>query len=228
MSNLCMNKSCIAVLATTLLSGCSDRASDVGDTDVHDDTTATGGGETFSTQPATTDTGQTTTTASSATGGDATSAADTTDSGDATGPGDSETTSTDTTGAPVGSYPVSGTVTRSTELAEGNDGIGTLWLAVVDNCGFDFEVAAAAMIPDADLSRPGAAAPFTVPDVPEGAWFVIAYLDDNENAQLPDPQPDPGDLVGSDGLGGVACMPVIVDGAAVEGITLDLNFVLPG
>ena len=130
----------------------------------------------------------------------------------------------DTTAGTVGT--VSGAVTRSVMPGPGGDAIGTLYVALADACSFTPAIVAAASLP-ADLTDPDAAAPYTIEDVPDGDWFLIAFLDDDGDATPAMPGPGSGDFVVSDGLGGIGCVAVTVAGDHVDGVDTELNFVLP-
>ena len=202
-----------ALTFACLLAGCTGRASDL---EPPDDTGSTG--STSAEEASSTGNGETTGSESV----DTTSAEapeSSTSSDESTGESDSTGA---TTGAATG-FSVSGVVTRSVDPANGNDGVGTLYFAVVDSCGTSFDLVAAETLEDADTSAP---VPYTVTDVPDGTWFMVVYLDDDGDAELPNPAPDSGDLVVSSGAS-IGCAEVTVDGADVDGIDLNLNFVLP-
>jgi len=202
-----------ALTFACLLAGCTGRASDL--------EPPVDGGPTGGTSAATTSsTGDSETTGSES--ADTTSGEEpesSTSSDESTGE-DGSTGAT--TGAATG-FSVSGVVTRSVDPASGNDGVGALYFAVVDSCGTSFDLVAAETIEDADTSAP---VPYSVSDVPDGTWFMVVYLDDDGDAELPNPAPDSGDLVVSSGAS-IGCAELTVDGADVEGIDLNLNFVLP-
>jgi hypothetical protein len=134
-----------------------------------------------------------------------------------------DTGASESTASEPGHYTVSGTVTRSVEPMEGNDGVGPMYIAIVSTCDFVFDLVAADVVLDAD---PGRGAAWQIAAVPEGTWYFIAFLDDDEDAELPSPMPDRGDLVAGDG-GGIGCAEFTVDGADVTGVDLDLDFVMP-
>lgn len=53
---------------------------------------------------------------------------------------------------------------------------------------------ALAVIESADL-RGGGSAPYSIPEVPPGDWWLAAFLDDDANASRMAPTPDVGDLL---------------------------------
>ena len=132
--------------------------------------------------------------------------------------------SMDTTTGAAGT--VSGAATRSVMPAPGGDAIGPLYVALADACSFTPAIVAATSLP-ADLSDPDAAQPFALESVPDGDWFLIAFLDDDGDATPAMPGPGSGDFVVSDGLGGIGCVAVTVAGDHVDGVNTELNFVLP-
>lgn len=146
----------------------------------------------------------------------------TSDSGSTTATSSDPTDSGDTD---PGAFVVSGEVTRSVEPAPGNDAIGDLYVAIVDDCTFTPGVINAGVVA-ADLSAPDAAAPYSIAEIPNGTWYFIAFLDDDLDAGLPRPSPDSGDFVVSDGIGGLGCTEFTIDGADQGGVNIDLNFVL--
>ena len=80
---------------------------------------------------------------------------------------------------------------------------------------------------NADLSAPGATVMYEIPDVPDGTYHVVAFLDDNGNS-TPESGPDMGDLVTAEGLG-PGCVEVTVAGgeSVVAPEAVNLNFLYP-
>jgi hypothetical protein len=147
---------------------------------------------------------------------DAGAPATTTDSGAATTDAGS-TANTDAGPAPMtdaatagtcttGCATLSGRVLRLANPAPSAGGKGPLFIAVFDNDPVANRANARAvgnvMIADADMSSATAAVSYSVPNITPRAqpYFVIAFLDDNKNAQLPNAGPDRGDLVSLNGF----------------------------
>ena len=159
---------------------------------------------------------------------DADSASDATDptqeetEGDTTPP---TTTEGDTD--PGATFTVNGSI-RQLDLQpwKGNDLAGPYFLAMFDACNADPPSPPIANGGgEADLSD-GNTAPFEFTDVPNGTWYIVAFLDDNGNVDPKNPAPDQGDLVLADGFD-PGCVEVVVDGADVTDVDVALNFVLP-
>jgi hypothetical protein len=120
---------------------------------------------------------------------------------------------------------VRGAVIRSVEPAAGNDGIGDLYVGLLAECSQDAAQVGSAMVMNADLSAAGSNVMYEILDVPDGTFFVVAFMDDNGNAA--DGMPDMGDLVTADGLG-PGCVEVTVAGAdVVAPEAVNLNFLYP-
>ena len=209
----------LLLMVVAVLPACADRTTADGD----ESTGSTGGStdgasdgdESTSAVPGTTD--GTTDEGPASTGPDN----DTTDGG-STG-GDTTTGGADSTDTGAALHSVSGTLTRSVEPSPQNDAVGDVYLAIVDNCGLSFDVITAGVAEDVDLSAPGASAEYTVPGVPNGEWFVVAFLDDNDDA-ADNMMPGPGDLGVSSGVS-IGCAPITIAGADATGIDIDFNFV---
>ena len=141
---------------------------------------------------------------------------------------DEETAATTTTtastggGAPAETAHASGTVSASAPVAEGNDGIGTLYVGAFDFCSHTEGVLlGAAIVADADLSQ---AVPFSIAKLPRNKVYLAGFLDDNENADPMAPLPDAGDLIyGDPGDGILSCVEVDLAGGDVEGLNIDFN-----
>lgn len=131
----------------------------------------------------------------------------------------------ETSGSGLGT--VRGAVIRSAEPAAGNDGIGDIYVGMLAECAQDAaEVGDAAVVMDADLSAPGSTAMYEITNVPDGTFYVVAFMDDNDNSV--DGNPDMGDIVTAEGLG-PGCVEVTVAGAAdvVAPMAVNLNFLYP-
>lgn len=130
-----------------------------------------------------------------------------------------------------GSASLMGSVTRSAMPTAGGD--GDVYIAVFDRdpvLDMDSAVAVgSAFLEDADLSADGAAVPYTVMDLPVRAepYFLIAFMDDNDNVDASDMAsagPDSGDLLS---LRGLASLSVTLDAPGSHELDIDLNSVLP-
>jgi hypothetical protein len=123
---------------------------------------------------------------------------------------------------------VSGTVRRNdfATIGFGNDGIGTLYLGVLVACSQDAESVAGYGVPDVDVSSTANVVDWTIPNVPDGHYFIAAFLDDNGNADPNDPYADMGDLAAAEGFG-PACLEIEVAGADVEAGEITLNIAVP-
>ena len=117
---------------------------------------------------------------------------------------------------------LSGTVARTAPIAADGDGIGTLFVAALDAC--PGAPLGSAGVPSADLSADGAEIPFVIANLPRTTVHLALFLDDDGNADLAGPLPDPGDLVyGQDaGDGAIDCVEVDLSGGDAE-IALELN-----
>jgi hypothetical protein len=122
---------------------------------------------------------------------------------------------------------VSGEVTRSADIAEGNDGIGTLYVAAFDVCEHTGMILGAAIIPDADVSSADAAVPYAIKNLPRSTVYLAMFLDDNGNADPAAPLPDAGDLVyGTNAGDGILdCVTTELEGGDLENFSLELNLV---
>lgn len=143
-----------------------------------------------------------------------------------------------TSDAPMGDMSVAsgrasltGSVTRSAMATEGAD--GDIYIAVFDRDPVldmaNAVVVGAGFLEDADLSTDGAMVAYEVDDIPVRAepYFLIAFMDDNDNVDASDPDnagPDSGDLLS---LRGLASVSVTVDAPGPHELDIDLNSVLP-
>jgi len=130
-----------------------------------------------------------------------------------------------------GSASLTGSVTRSAMPTAGGD--GDVYIAVFDRDPvLEMESAVAvgsAFVEDADLSADGATVPYEVMDLPVRAepFFLIAFMDDNDNVDASDMAnagPDSGDLLS---LRGLASVSVTLDAPGAHDLDIDLNSVLP-
>lgn len=136
-----------------------------------------------------------------------------------------ETTSDDgSTGAPAeceGTGDViCGVVTSEIAPADGNDGIGTLWIIATRSCSglVDEQIIGI----DADFSVVGNEVPFEL-SVPYAAdWSVTAFLDENGNANPSFPSPQSGDMANIAGPFQLSCAEIAVDGP-VSGVVFPLT-----
>jgi hypothetical protein len=115
---------------------------------------------------------------------------------------------------------------ESAEIWPGNDGIGTLYVAVfADACGGD-QVVGGAAVPDADLSDPSYQVPYSTAELPPGTYFVGGFLDDDGNADPSAPAPSQGDIVLAAGAG-PGCIEVVIAGEDMREADFTLNITLP-
>jgi hypothetical protein len=141
--------------------------------------------------------------------------------------GEASSGGAETSGGALGS--VRGVVVRTIEPAAGNDGIGDLYVGLLAECAQDAPtVGDGDQIVGADLSAPGATVMYEIPNVPDGTFYVVAFLDDNQNADPVDGGPDMGDIVTAEGFG-PGCVEVTVSGgnSAVAPSPVELNFLYP-
>ena len=122
-------------------------------------------------------------------------------------------------------------MTRSAMPTAGGD--GDVYIALFDRDPvLDAEGAVAVgsgFLEDADLSADGAAVPYAIEDIPvrPEPYFVIAFMDDNDNVDPEDMEnagPDSGDLLS---LRGLASVSVTLDAPGEHALDIDLNSVLP-
>jgi hypothetical protein len=142
-------------------------------------------------------------------------------------PGDSSSGGPETGGNGLGS--VRGAVIRSVEPAAGDDAIGDLYVGLLAECAQDAAtVGDGDQIMGADLMAPGATVMYEIPNVPDGTFYVVAFLDDDMNADPVMGEPDTDDLVTADGFG-PGCVEVTVAGGAsvVAPTAVNLNLLYP-
>ncbi len=103
-------------------------------------------------------------------------------------------------------------------IAEGNDGIGTLYVGAFSGCEATAALAGFAVVANADVSDPSLVVDFTIMNLANGTYDVRVFLDDDGNANAAAPSPSPGDLVVdvdvSDGM--ATCAPNEVSGSDLE------------
>lgn len=133
------------------------------------------------------------------------------------------------TGAPT--YTVSGHVTRlaSAPIAEGNDGIGTLYIGAFALCGHEEAPIGVFALPNADFSSENNMVPWEIAGLPAGPVHFGLFLDDDGDAQLPAAVPDGGDpSYADDGCDGVlSCLSFEIEDADITDAALVLNLTHP-
>lgn len=131
----------------------------------------------------------------------------------------------------TGASTVRGTITRSAELADDGDGLGTVHVGLTDVCaradGTAPRLIASLEVPDADLSEQGATVPFELEVSHGGTLHAAAWFDDVVNAEQDEALPGKGDLAMFAGAAPI-CVPVELElGSTVSGVELDLNYLMP-
>lgn len=138
-------------------------------------------------------------------------------------------TTEESAGAPT--YTVSGHVTRlaSAPIAEGNDGIGTLYIGAFALCSHGEPPIGVFALPDADFSSEDNMVPWAIAGLPAGPVHFGLFLDDDGDAQLPAAVPDGGDpSYADDGCDGVlSCLSFEIDDADITDAALVLNLTHP-
>lgn len=124
---------------------------------------------------------------------------------------------------------VRGAVIRSVAPAVGQDGIGTLYVGLLIECTADSASAGGATpVEGADLSTDGAQVLYEVTGIAPGTYYMVAFLDDNLNADPNDPYADNADLVTAEGFAPGCVEVTIVDGQMVNAPEpINLNLVYP-
>jgi hypothetical protein len=124
---------------------------------------------------------------------------------------------------------VRGAVVRSVAPAAGQDAIGTLYVGLLIECTANSAQAGGATpVMGADLSAEGSQALYEVTGVAAGTYYLVAFLDDNLNADPNDPYADNADLVTAEGFAPGCVEVTIVDGQmATAPAAVDLNLVYP-
>lgn len=124
---------------------------------------------------------------------------------------------------------VRGAVIRSVAPAAGQDAIGTLYVGLLIECTANSASAGGATpVVGADLSAEGSQALYEVTGVAPGTYYLVAFLDDNLNADGSDPYADNADLVTAEGFAPGCVQVTIVDGQmATAPEAVNLNLVYP-
>ncbi|MBC8073582.1 MAG: hypothetical protein IAG13_34995 [Deltaproteobacteria bacterium] len=123
---------------------------------------------------------------------------------------------------------VRGAVVRSVSPAVGEDAVGTLYVGLLIECTADSAQAGGATPVDADLSADGSQALYEVTGVAPGTYYLVAFLDDNLNADASDPYADNKDLVTAEGFAPGCVQVTVVDGEiATAPEAINLNLVYP-
>ena len=123
---------------------------------------------------------------------------------------------------------LNGNVTRSRE--PGSGGIGTLYIAVLEQNPITSpgtEIVGFAAIADADMSEAEASIEYNIENIPASSdeYFILAFLDDDNNASAVYPLPADPDLVALEGGVGVSLPTVVLDEA--RAFTRDIVLNLP-
>lgn len=130
-----------------------------------------------------------------------------------------------------GPYRVSGVVTRTIPPRPdlGGDGKGSVLLFLSRACatasGGDSGVVAERVLENVDLSQDGQQILFEIADVPDGTYQLSAFLQEDPAAADGWKYPVKGDIVM---FGAIAprCVETVVSGNDVQGVVLDLNYVM--
>jgi hypothetical protein len=135
------------------------------------------------------------------------------------------------TTAGTATFTMSGEVRRlaSAPIAEGEDGIGTLYVGAFASCDHSEPPLGVFAMPDADLSDEAVEVPWTISGLPPGPIHFGLFLDDDDNAMLPTPLPDAGDpayaIDPCDGL--LSCLEFAIVDDDVTDVELVLNTTHP-
>jgi len=110
-------------------------------------------------------------------------------------------------------YTVSGWVTRTQTATpvDGQDGVGTIYIAAFAQCSLDGRLTGSGFVPNADLSVIGVTEKFELTDMSTGTHHLAVFLDDNNDASLEAPH----------------CVEVTVGNADIADITIELNRIVP-
>jgi hypothetical protein len=147
-----------------------------------------------------------------------------------------DTVETDTV-APTGAV-LTGVVSRSGDPASDGDGIGDLYIAVLDGnplAGFGGggatpNAVGVQLIENADLSLTSTQIEYRIEGIPPRAeaYFISAFLDDDDNAEPgAGAQPDRGDLLNLESLLPPAIPSLVMDSATEFLYDIDLNQTRP-
>jgi hypothetical protein len=123
---------------------------------------------------------------------------------------------------------VAGTVVRArtATLWPGNDGIGSLQVALLESCEADAPFVVGTGVMDADFSEFGNTVDYLIEGVASGTYGIVGYMDDNGDLDPKAPGPNQGDLVFAEGAG-PGCLEVEVLDADLEGADFPLTLALP-
>ncbi len=128
---------------------------------------------------------------------------------------------------------VSGTATMGAGLAAECYATGPLYLSLVASCpsmtNQNPQKMVTTSVQNADLSQAGKAAAFVFSSVAAGTYYVSAFFDHNNNANVDDPAPDANDVLGGVDLAGdgKACIKVVVGSSDVTGVQVPLDAAKP-
>lgn len=124
---------------------------------------------------------------------------------------------------------VRGAVIRSVAPAMGQDGIGTLYVGLLLECTADSASAGGATpIEGADLSAEGSQVLYEVTGIAPGTYQLVAFLDDNLNADASDPYADSADLVTAEGFApGCVEVTIVAGQMTTAPAPVNLNLVYP-
>ena len=122
-------------------------------------------------------------------------------------------------------------VSRTAAIADGQDGIGVLYVAALSACDFSSDLLGATGVPDADLSAVDGRVPFGIDMLPPQIVQLALFLDDDQSADPAAPAVGPGDLVHAPsgvGDGNLDCVAVDLRVGDIEGISILLDGTVPG
>jgi hypothetical protein len=121
-------------------------------------------------------------------------------------------------------HTIEGVVKRTSPLARGEDGIGTLYVGAFAECDHMGQVVGFFALPDADMSVDGSEVPFTIQNITLETVYLASFLDDDLNADQAGPLPDAGDPVLADDVedGELTCVEVNV-ATGSTGVVVELN-----
>lgn len=133
-------------------------------------------------------------------------------------------------GGVLQTFTIEGTVTRAEAAVPVGDGVGTLFVAVLEECSLGAPVVGGAVVPGADVADASAVVEYETDPLPPGEYELALFLDDDLDADSMAPLPDPGDLVYAEatGDGVLSCVSVTIDGEDALGVDLLLTAIVPG
>lgn len=125
---------------------------------------------------------------------------------------------------------LTGNVSRSAEPQNG--GVGPVYVAVLDGnpiVDMSASIVAFDVIASADLSDSDASVSYSVEDIPvsDEAYFIFAFLDDDNNASPVYPNPRDPDLVAIEMGGGVTLPTIELSEATEYELDIVLNMIFP-